>query len=257
MKSIRVLLIEDSRFFTQLVKLLLRQASQSDFDLECVESVGAGIERLAQGEIDVVLLDLTLPDSVGMETFDRVQRVSAETPIVIFTNLDDEELSLTTLQRGAADYLVKSEVNANWLARSLIYALQRKPASDRVEDAKQAEVADQAILDIQMPKEGGDTIIARLELKKLVSVVALEHGRSQLFKLLEQGREKRLLLDFTNVEYVSNAAISILLSVHKKSKALGSSLVLCNVLPEVQEHFASRRFNKVFDIRAESSDELA
>ena len=255
MKSIRVLLIEDSSFFTQLVRLLLREASQGEFDLECAESVGTGIERLAHGDIDVILLDLTLPDSVGMDTFDRVQLASSETPIVIFTNLDDEELSLTTLQRGAADYLVKSEVNANWLARSLIYALQRKPAAEPVEGAEQTAVADRAILDVKMPQQGNDTIVARLGMKKLVSVVALEHARSQLLKLVEQHRGKRLLLDFSDVEYVSNAAISILLSVHKKSKTAGASLVLGNVSPDVQEHFASRRFDKVFNIGTEASDQ--
>lgn len=256
-KPIRVLLIEDSQFFVQLVKLLLRDAKHGEFDLNCVESVGAGLERLAKGGIDVILLDLTLPDSAGLETFDRVHQMSEGVPIVIFTSLDDEELSLTALQRGAADYLVKSEVNANWLARSLIYALQRKRTEERVQKTVGLETSRQGILDVQKPREGDDSIIAHIGVRKLVSVVALEHAKLQFFKLLEQRHGKRLLLDFGNVEYVSNVAISTLLSVHKKSKTYGKSLVLCNVSPQVREQFASRRFDTVLDIREESSDKLA
>ena len=122
---IRVLLIEDSLVQVALIRNMLKQSFNSDFSLECCDRLSTGLERLAKGAIDVVLLDLILPDSEGLETFLRVHKMDGRVPVVVLTGLDDRLLAVTAMQEGAEDYLVKSQVDGLGLARSLRYAVER------------------------------------------------------------------------------------------------------------------------------------
>ena len=122
--AVNVLQIEDSETVVQLTRSMLADANGATIELESVESLSEGIKRVARGGIDVVLLDLILPDSQGLDTF-RILNAAAKVPIVIFTSVDDEEQSLVALREGAADYLIKSEVTPKWLTRSLRYAVSR------------------------------------------------------------------------------------------------------------------------------------
>ncbi len=122
---IRVLLVEDNLVQRRLIEGLLAKLSDGMFDLECSERLATGLERLAFGGIDVVLLDLMLPDCEGLQTFLRVRRAAIGIPIVVLTGLDDQVLALTALQEGAEDFLVKGQVNGDILARSLRFAIER------------------------------------------------------------------------------------------------------------------------------------
>ena len=146
-QPVQILLIEDSPLFVKLTRQMLAEAKSGEFWIECKENLATGIHRLAQGGIDAVLLDLTLPDSNGLDTFLKLHIAAKSVPTIIYTSVDDEALSLSALNHGAADYLVKSEVNANWLARSLVYAIQRSRSNQlAMEPAKPKGTAiDQAI----------------------------------------------------------------------------------------------------------------
>ncbi|MCC6418750.1 MAG: SpoIIE family protein phosphatase [Gemmataceae bacterium] len=124
-REVRVLLIEDNRGDARLIQEYLAEVEGMKFRLECVERFGAGLERLTRGGIDVVLLDLSLPDARGLETFVRLQRESPGVPVVVLTGFNDEVLAVKAVQEGAEDYLVKGYVNSNLLARSLRYAIER------------------------------------------------------------------------------------------------------------------------------------
>ena len=137
---IRVLLIEDSRFEEVRIRHILTQSSNSDFSLECCDRLDTGLARLAKGAIDVVLTDLMLPDSEGLETFLRVHKMAGRVPIVVLTGLDDRLLAVTAVQEGAEDYLVKGQVDGDGLARSLRYAVGR---SSRREIQGQLDAANQ------------------------------------------------------------------------------------------------------------------
>jgi signal transduction histidine kinase len=130
-RPIKTLLVEDNPGDTRLIREMLAEAASTTFHLEFADRLQAGLERLAGGEIDVVLLDLGLPDSKGLETLNKAHAQAPAVPIVVLTGLDDEMLGVQAVKRGAQDYLVKGEVDGNLLIRTMRYAIERKQAEER------------------------------------------------------------------------------------------------------------------------------
>jgi len=135
-QPVRVLLIEDNPGDARLIRELLADTNNVPFDLRCANRLLTGVEVLGEGGIDVVLLDLSLPDSSGLETLRRVHAYASRIPIVILTGLDDELLAMKAVREGAQDYLVKAQLNVALLVRSLRYAIERKRI---IEDLKAAQ----------------------------------------------------------------------------------------------------------------------
>jgi DNA-binding response OmpR family regulator len=131
------LLIEDNPGDARLIREMLAEARGVSFDLEQADRLSAGLERLAEGDFDVVLLDLGLPESQGLDTCARVQAQVSEVPIVVLTGLDDEELAVRAVEAGAQDYLVKGQVDPNPLARALRYAVERKRAEEALREHRE------------------------------------------------------------------------------------------------------------------------
>ena len=134
--TLTVLLIEDSPQFAQLVQHWLANMSGGHaFVLNWTDSLADGLSRLDRGGIDVVLLDLGLPDCSGMETFIQARDRAAKTPIVILSSADSESLALQMIQEGAEDYLVKSSCDAPSLARAVRRAVVRRKSHAAVAPA--------------------------------------------------------------------------------------------------------------------------
>jgi glutamate dehydrogenase (NAD(P)+) len=127
-QAITVLLIEDNPIQTRLIQSLLREASGPAFIVEATDRLQAGLERVRRGGIDLVLLDLVLPDSHGLETFVHFHTEAPEVPVVVQTGLDDLGLAAKAVEGGAQDYLVKGRISGAVLTRSIRYALQRARA---------------------------------------------------------------------------------------------------------------------------------
>ncbi len=87
--------------------------------------------------VDVILLDLTLPDSYGLDSLDSLIAITANLPIVVLTNTNDDDLAVQAVRRGAQDYLVKRQINQDILVRSLRYAIERKQAAEALREAKE------------------------------------------------------------------------------------------------------------------------
>jgi PAS domain S-box-containing protein len=121
----KVLLIEDDPFYAQALKDLMT-AHKELFELELADGLTSGLKRLSEGEIDLVLLDLSLPDSDGMVTVRRVCDHSPQIPVIVLTACDDEEIGLQAVQSGAQDYLVKDQIDFPLLRRAMRYAIERK-----------------------------------------------------------------------------------------------------------------------------------
>lgn len=134
---IKALLIEDSLVYAQLVLEMVKDARGVAIGIEHSFRLSAGLERLRQEEFDIILLDLTLPDSFGIETLKRTRAEAGNMPIVIMTSLDDEEFTLQALQMGAQDYLVKGEFDTNLLVRSMRYAIERKRSEVALRESEQ------------------------------------------------------------------------------------------------------------------------
>src|SRR6185369_1863539 len=114
---IRILLIEDEPAQAWLIRdYLSSDTGQISCCLDCAECLHDGLERLAGGEIEALLLDLGLPDSVGIETFKKVKERFPELPVVVLTGLDDEKLGSQLVQEGAQDYLTKGQVSGTLLS---------------------------------------------------------------------------------------------------------------------------------------------
>jgi CheY-like chemotaxis protein len=111
--SIRALLIEDNPGDARLIREMLREAGDTlaVVELAHVDRLARGLERLSQGDRDVVLLDLSLPDSQGFDTFTTVRAHAPDVAIVVLSGLNDENLAVRAVQEGAQDYLVKGQVD--------------------------------------------------------------------------------------------------------------------------------------------------
>src|SRR3972149_700532 len=112
-RPINVLLIEESADDAALILEMLAEANGPGFRVERVDCLWDGLERLAQNGIDFVLLDLSLPDSVGLPTFLAARTQAHGVPIVVLTGLNDETMAATTIHAGAQEYLIKGEVSGS------------------------------------------------------------------------------------------------------------------------------------------------
>ncbi len=124
-QCIRVLLIEDDPDDAASIGGFLREVPGVQADITRATCLSQGLAHLAQGGVDVVLLDLTLPDRGGLDTFREVHAQSPGTPVVVMTGLDSEQLALEAVREGAEDYLFKSVMSGPLLVRSVRYALER------------------------------------------------------------------------------------------------------------------------------------
>jgi len=126
MEQIRFLLIEDNPGDARLIKAMLAKETGILFNLEWKDRLSEGLKRLAEGGIDVVLLDLMLPDSIGgFYTFNKTQAAAPGVPIVVLTAFEDEDFAIGTVQIGAQDYLIKGKFDSNLLVRTIRYAIMR------------------------------------------------------------------------------------------------------------------------------------
>jgi signal transduction histidine kinase len=194
LEIIRVLLIEDDSGETQLICDMLSGADGVTFEPECVSWLSMGLERLATGAINVILLDLGLPDSQGLDTFTKVYARVPKVPIVVLTCLDDVTLAIKAVRGGAQDYLVKSQVDSKLLIRSLHYAIERKRAEDKL--SLSYERLRNLARHLQSIREEERTCIAREIHDELgQALTALKMDMSWLSNRLAE--DKRLLFEKT------------------------------------------------------------
>jgi len=135
-KPIRVLLIEDNPGDIRLIQEMIKDVGYNKFELIIKENLTDGIQSLSENEFQVILLDLSLPDSFGLDTFTRILDKAPETPIIILTGTDDQELAVEAVKSGAQDYLVKIMVNTTLLERSIYYAIERHRIKDELKNSE-------------------------------------------------------------------------------------------------------------------------
>ncbi len=127
-KTIPVLLIEDNPGDARLCRERLAEAGDVRFELTTVPCLHEGLDRLRAESFAVVLLDLSLPDSHGLDTFHAVRAETTAVPVVVLTGLDDTVTALRAVDGGAQDYLVKNDVTAARLIHTLHHAISRHRA---------------------------------------------------------------------------------------------------------------------------------
>ena len=131
----RILLIEDNPGDARLIQEMLNEAKRAPFKLEWRDKLSSGLQKLAENGVDVVLLDLGLPDSQGLDTYAKTQSQFPGVPIVVLSGLHDESVAVNAVRAGAQDYLVKGQIDSKLLPRSIRYAIERKNAEERLQEA--------------------------------------------------------------------------------------------------------------------------
>lgn len=124
--TFQVLLIEDNPGDALLISEYLKDEEPEKYELASVPRLMDGLRHLTEHEIDAVLLDLTLPDSSGLDTFEAIQDRVPEVPVVVLTGLDDETVAVQAVQAGAQDFLLKDDLGPKSLSRALTYAVERQ-----------------------------------------------------------------------------------------------------------------------------------
>lgn len=135
-KTLRILHVEDNPADTIYIRELLGDKEMCRYSVESVALLAEGLEILADATVDIVLLDLSLPDSMGIDTFLAVKEAASNIPVIIMTGLTDEDLAVKAVQEGAQDYLVKGRVDADLLGRAIIYAIEREKLRVKLLEAR-------------------------------------------------------------------------------------------------------------------------
>jgi Flp pilus assembly CpaE family ATPase len=202
-QQVKILLVEDNRLEARQTQQWLANAKDGGYEVETVERMSVALERLSRGGIDLVLLDLNLPDSRGLETFLTLHGRAPQFPIVVLTGEDNESLGTAAVEKGAQDYLVKNQVDGAKLARVLRFALVRQRAQGgAVNEPKNGKAA--RVIGVLGAKGGvGTTTVAlnvALALAKQQKAVILAEFRPSFgtlaYRLRQQpAKSLRTLLD--------------------------------------------------------------
>ncbi|MFH0780519.1 MAG: response regulator [Pseudomonadota bacterium] len=132
---LRILLVEDNPGDADLMVELLSINGPVVFEINCVTRLSEALKSVGtRHRFDIVLLDLGLPDSDGLETLYSLRRQAAELPIVVLTGNNDERTGLAAIRGGSQDYLIKGQINKNLLTRSIYYAVERKQAENALKE---------------------------------------------------------------------------------------------------------------------------
>ena len=127
-----ILVVEDNDDDVLIVTSYLCKSKADNLAITTVDTLAKGIESLKQKNFDVVLLDLSLPDSQGLATFLKLVEYALHIPVIILTGLDDEKLGIDAVRSGAQDYLVKSQLMDRLFTRALHYAIERKRMQEEI-----------------------------------------------------------------------------------------------------------------------------
>lgn len=195
--AIRVLLIEDNEGDARLVKEMLIDAGKGDFELINTKDLKSGLDVLGSQNVDILILDLNLPDSAGIKSFHVAHQKFPMLPIIVMTGLNDEELGVKTVQDGAQSYILKNEVNAQLLVRSIKFAIER----NKLRIANE-ELVNIIVHELKSPmtviKEGASQILdgihGKVPLKQKEYVKMVYDNAERLGRLVEE------LLDVARID---------------------------------------------------------
>ncbi|MFP3975496.1 MAG: PAS domain S-box protein, partial [Dehalococcoidia bacterium] len=136
-RSIDILLIEDVRADRRLIQAMLAEGAPHPYSLQHADSLSAAMQILSKDTFDLVLLDLSLPDSEGLDTLNAVYSRIPVVPVVVLTGLEDEALGAEAVRRGAQDYLLKSDLDEKLLWRVIYYAIEREKKEAALRDSEE------------------------------------------------------------------------------------------------------------------------
>ena len=174
--TIRVLLVEDNPGDARLIQELLREAKGGQFETAVVPRLSEAMEKLDRDNFQLILLDLSLPDSRGLDTFLKMTAHAPLVPLIVLSGLDDEALALQTVEAGAQDYLVKGHVDPRILERAIRYAMKRVEAERALAEERNLlrSVIDNLLDSIYVKDANGRYLLDNIAHRRLLGVDAAE-----------------------------------------------------------------------------------
>lgn len=220
--EIRILLIEDNPGDARLIQEMLVDSTGVRFDIQCADRLSTGLKYLAEGSresnetssdlslnqssivnrqskiaFDVVLLDLSLPDSEGLETLTKTHTSAPEIPIIVLTGLDDEAVGFEAVRKGAQDYLIKGEVTTALLSRAIWYAVERNRLMDQLEEARERKRGDEEIRSFERLSGSPESSVTA----RMYGIVTLIEGFPDTFRNLVDSYEELMDLALEQQAY--------------------------------------------------------
>ena len=182
-RFIRILLIEDDQGDARLIKEMLNDAGMTSFDVVEARTLKEGLRGLQEQPLDIVVLDLGLPDSQGLNTLKELFPHSKGTAVVVLTGLADETAGMLAVQHGAQDYLIKGQIDGALLGRAMRYALERKRSEQKLQQSyeKLKTVLEETVhaLASAVGKRDPYTASHQIRVTELACAIAEEMGLSK------------------------------------------------------------------------------
>jgi signal transduction histidine kinase len=254
LKNLNILLIEDNLGDARLLSELLTEASHQEapettFKIDHVEQLKKGIDCLKNGEYDIILLDLSLPDSQGLSTFETIQENASSQPILVLSGLNDSGVAVEAVRKGAQDYLVKGEVSGHLLWRAMSYAMERKQIEEKLKEVnknlKQLDKLKSDFLSTVSHELRTPIAIMREGVSLCLDGIAGEITDTQRDLLTDtmdnMDRLTRLVTDLLDISKIEAG----------KLKLRRSSVNLCDIMKKVQQNYESQAKEKAIQFKVE------
>ena len=256
---IKVLVIEDDHSYAKLISYMLSEDSK--FETVQSDRLQEGLELLEKGDVSVVLLDLSLPDSRGTETFHRLHSVAPEVPVVVLTGTNDEMIGRELVRTGAQDYLEKTTIasGSHTLTRSLSYAIERHYILHELEQLRlrEQEAGDARFRTMVETTADGIVVLDRNHIMRFVNQAAISILGSNADSLIGRSfpapvvtgkpteidnfyrKWERLTLEMRAVDIEWNDEHAYLLSLRDVTERKKSEEALCQLNQMKSEFIAS------------------
>lgn len=198
-QTISILLIEDNPGDARLIREYLNETDNIPFTIHHADKLSKGLEILDNELISVVLLDLKLPDSEGLSSFERIVTIAPAIPVIVLTGLNDENTAIKAVKMGAQDYLVKDKVDAGLLNKSIRYAIERKRAEEEHQKLIEQRVRSLAIIEAQENERRRISRELHDGLGQLLSASKLKLGMIEFINGQDRSKSVEIVKDVENI----------------------------------------------------------
>jgi PAS domain S-box-containing protein len=244
--SIKLLLIEDNAELSRLISGMLSQTENPSFQITSATHLSQGVEHLAAGAIDLVVLDLALPDAQGLEGLNQLRAQNPAVPIVVLTGLEDENTALESLREGAQDYLLKGEMSQPMLVRAIRYAIERQRGEEaRSRLAAIVESSKDAIVGMSLEglivswNPGAEHIFGYAfeeVIGRSISLLSQPESADEMPALLDQLKSGEHLRDFETLRMKkNNISIHVAISLSPIKSSLGAIIGASMIARDIDE----------------------